>query len=255
MKLFNTHISLLFYLILIISLSSCQKPINYPQSLFSEAKVDSLLKKIEHQKTYSPLSDVFPPPKGEQWHIVAWITEYSMLKEKLAYVLKQEFPELDPTTYLNEIVPDYIDEHQWAMVLLPKNNPKNTAVIFFDPSSNIHMYPEFMFDHQFAAYADDIQMKMDPIFTQSRQLVFSFYPEFQLYGELFPLDYLDEGYDTLTMSYGFKVRRIAGCEEEEENQFKDADAHNQEMFELMVKRCGKDWLTTFESETGKTFEY
>ena len=227
---------------------ACQKPTNYPQSLFSEAKVDSLLKKMEYQKTYSPLSDVFAPPEGEQWHIVAWIEEYSDLKERLAYALKQEFPELDPTDYLNEITPKQMDEHHWAMVLLPKNNPKNTAVIFFDPSSTFYMFP----DRMFLADADDIQMKMNTISAQSRRLVFSFYPKFYNYG--LPEGNLEQD-DLLTKPYGFVVRRIAGCEEEEENQFKNADAHNQKMFELMVKRYGKDWLTTFESETEKTLEY
>lgn len=254
------HIFRLFCLILIFSLTSCQKPPNYPQSLFSEGKVDSLIVQFSQHEDYQDISTVFPPPEGEEWQIVAWVEEYSGLKEKLDRNLKKHFPKIDATRYLNEIPDGYLDELQWALVLIPKNDPKNTSVIYFDGSQKFVGYPFFEPKTLFAAEAQKIQLKivkqeMNVNYTEHyRKLVFSFYPEFYLYGEKPPYNYLEEANDTLTKPFGFVVRRIADCVVDR-IQVKKTDAHNQNMFDLMVERYGKDWHTRFEEETGLKFYY
>lgn len=72
-------------------------------------------------------------------------------------------------------------------------------------------------------------------------------PTFHIYGELAPDGYLDEA-NPITEPYGFKLKRIAGCEVEE-NTVPDAKAHNQAAFDKMSKQYGEDWREQFEAET------
>ena len=60
-------------------------------------------------------------------------------------------------------------------------------------------------------------------------------PEFWLYGELMPVDYIDDA-DSSAREFGFNVKRIAGCEVETE-MIESLIENNQKMNELMINLC------------------
>ena len=238
-------------LIVLVSASSCQKPSNYPQSLFSETRVNELME-LYSDGGYYPIGEVFPPPQGEEWLAAAWVQEYNAVLDQLKIALNNHFPDKDFMIYFPFIKNTYVDELQWALVLLPKKDPNNTTVIYFDKTSNVYPYPKLLLKNQFAVSTEKLAVKIDKVTDKSKVVVFSFFPEFQIYG--LPEGQLEDN-DSLTIPYGFVVRRLAGCEEETPNQFEKIDSHNQNTYELMVKRYGKDWLGIFERETGQKLLY
>lgn len=247
------HSILVVFLTLLSGLVSCKKPSNYPQSLFSEAKVDSLLNARVNETKFHALDLVFPPPKGEKWYMVSWIIEYRGLKDRLEYNLKQRLPELDPIPYLNALPVEFVDELQWALVLLAQNDPNNSAVIFFDREHLYEGYPELFNTHTEAAFAKEIMVRIQRDSAGYRKLTFIdketiLFPQFHLYGEALPSEYVDD--NALTLPYGFKVKYIAGCDISQID-LKKTIQHNQAMFDLMKKRYGQLWYLRFKEQTGK----
>lgn len=70
---------------------------------------------------------------------------------------------------------------------------------------------------------------------------------FLIYGELAPDGYLDEE-NPITESYGFKLKRVAGCEVEE-SMVKDVLMQNNSALKEMNKKYGNNWMKEFEKET------
>lgn len=75
-------------------------------------------------------------------------------------------------------------------------------------------------------------------------------PTFYVYGELMPSNYVDEKDSVLTMQYGFKIKRVAGCVISKE-KVDEAHKHNQKADKIMRKKLGEDWDDKFEKATGK----
>ena len=233
---------------------SCKKPTNSPQSLFSESRVDSLVNSRVHKTKFYSLDLAFPPPEGERWYMVSWIQEDRNLIDRLVYHLNQRLPEFDPVPYLNVIPNSSVDKSQWAMVLLAQRDPNNSAVIFFDAKQRFTSSPVLFNVHKGAAFAKEILVRIQEDSTGYRDLAFIdkatiLYPEFYMYGEQLPPEYVEED-DALTMRYGFKIRRIADCEID----LIDMDEtvrHNEEMFNIMKKRYGSLWYSRFKNQTGK----
>ncbi len=76
------------------------------------------------------------------------------------------------------------------------------------------------------------------------------YETFLIYGDLAPDGYLD-GYtdsDTLTLKYGFLLKRIADCETDNVN-IEATLKHNKKALKAMNKKYGEDWMTKFEKAT------
>ena len=73
-------------------------------------------------------------------------------------------------------------------------------------------------------------------------------PTFFIYGELSPVGYLS-GENPITEKYGFKVKRVAGCEVKQKT-IDDCTSNNKNAMALMNKKYGKNWLKNFEKETG-----
>ena len=72
-------------------------------------------------------------------------------------------------------------------------------------------------------------------------------PEFYIYGELAPQGYLDDE-NPLTEKFGFKVKRVAGCEIEQDEREKIL-THNHRLFDYMTEKYGEGWESNFEKET------
>src|SRR5690554_161966 len=70
---------------------------------------------------------------------------------------------------------------------------------------------------------------------------------FLIYGELAPDGYLDEE-NSIIEIYGFKLKRIAGCEVEE-NMVNDALLQNNNALTEMNNKYGDDWIKKFEKKT------
>ena len=75
------------------------------------------------------------------------------------------------------------------------------------------------------------------------------FPEFLLYGELAPDGYLNYATDSITEQYGFRVKRIAGCEISVMDVAK-AHVQNTESMNEMNHRYGEDWQEKFTEATG-----
>lgn len=73
-------------------------------------------------------------------------------------------------------------------------------------------------------------------------------PVFELYGELLPSDYLNDA-NPITEKYGFKVKRVAGCEVDFGLR-NSVHRNNKKAVEKMVAKFGADWQEKFEKETG-----
>ena len=72
-------------------------------------------------------------------------------------------------------------------------------------------------------------------------------PTFLIYGELAPVDYLDDE-NVITEKYGFKLRRVAGCAVSLSLVI-SVKLNNRVAFRRMNKRYGEDWMQRFENET------
>ena len=72
-------------------------------------------------------------------------------------------------------------------------------------------------------------------------------PVFFIYGELAPMGYLN-GEDPITEKYGFKLKRIAGCEISN-TIIKKAYTQNQKSFKEMNTKYGKYWIDEFEKKS------
>lgn len=72
--------------------------------------------------------------------------------------------------------------------------------------------------------------------------------EFQIYGELAPDGYLDAA-DTITHAYGFKLKRVSGCEMGS-GEAKRINKQNLKGLEEMNEKYGKDWRAKFTEKTG-----
>jgi len=72
-------------------------------------------------------------------------------------------------------------------------------------------------------------------------------PEFLIYGELTPENYIDQD-DSITKDFGFVVKRIAGCEITENERIK-AIKQNKKSLEIMNERYGENWRQNFEKQT------
>lgn len=70
---------------------------------------------------------------------------------------------------------------------------------------------------------------------------------FLIYGELAPDGYLDEE-NPITEKYGFKLKRVAGCEVEE-SMVTDVLKQNNTALNQMNKKYGDDWIKEFEKKT------
>ena len=70
---------------------------------------------------------------------------------------------------------------------------------------------------------------------------------FFIYGELAPDGYLDDE-NSITESYGFKLKRIAGCEVDE-TIVNEAHVLNKKTLIEMNKKYGNDWMDSFEKKT------
>ena len=73
-------------------------------------------------------------------------------------------------------------------------------------------------------------------------------PTFFIYGEPPPIGYLcDE--NSITEKYGFKVKRVAGCEVSQK-LIDEVNLNNAKMIIIMNKKYGNNWLKNFEKKTG-----
>jgi hypothetical protein len=72
-------------------------------------------------------------------------------------------------------------------------------------------------------------------------------PVFLIYGELAPEGYLDKE-NQITEDYGFRLKRITGCEIELD-EMNNANKNNNETMELMNKKYGENWMQEFEKAT------
>lgn len=70
---------------------------------------------------------------------------------------------------------------------------------------------------------------------------------FLIYGELAPYGYLDDE-NSITEKYGFKLKRVAGCEVEE-SMVRDVLKQNNTALIEMNKKYGDDWIKEFEKKT------
>ncbi len=70
---------------------------------------------------------------------------------------------------------------------------------------------------------------------------------FFIYGELAPTGYLDDE-NSITENYGFKLKRIAGCDIDE-TIVNQAHTQNQKALIKMNKKYGNDWMLEFENKT------
>jgi hypothetical protein len=77
--------------------------------------------------------------------------------------------------------------------------------------------------------------------------------EFQIYGELAPDDYLSES-DTISLKYGFKFKRLAGCVVTSE-LMDSVSLNNAKSVLLMEEKYGSDWKNQMESKTGKRITF
>ncbi len=78
------------------------------------------------------------------------------------------------------------------------------------------------------------------------------YETFFLYGELSADGYLDtwttSKADSITAKYGFRLKRIAGCEIDEID-IKAVLLHNKKALKAMNTKYGNEWIPKFEKET------
>ncbi|MBV7439980.1 hypothetical protein KRX57_00945 [Weeksellaceae bacterium TAE3-ERU29] len=72
------------------------------------------------------------------------------------------------------------------------------------------------------------------------------------YGELPPINYIDEKDSAITKKFGFKVKRIADCEVTNTIIYK-AKRTNTESNIQMQSKYGNNWINKFEKETGMRF--
>ncbi len=72
-------------------------------------------------------------------------------------------------------------------------------------------------------------------------------PTFYIYGELPPENYIDDE-NPITEKYGFKLKRVAGCVIESDEQA-EINEHNNRVFDYMNKTYGSNWKQQFENET------
>ncbi|MBN2890813.1 MAG: hypothetical protein JXL97_03015 [Bacteroidales bacterium] len=70
---------------------------------------------------------------------------------------------------------------------------------------------------------------------------------FLIYGELAPAGYLDDE-NPITEEYGFKLKRVAGCEVDEAFVNDILKQNNNALIE-MNKKYGDDWIKEFEKKT------
>lgn len=70
---------------------------------------------------------------------------------------------------------------------------------------------------------------------------------FFIYGELAPANYLDDE-NSITENYGFKLKRIAGCDVDE-NIVNQALTQNKDALARMNEKYGKNWMVDFENKT------
>lgn len=73
-------------------------------------------------------------------------------------------------------------------------------------------------------------------------------PVFLIYGELAPDGYID-GEDPITEKYGFKVKRIAGCEVSS-TEMSRAHRTNKQSMREMNRKYGENWQSDFKRKTG-----
>lgn len=72
-------------------------------------------------------------------------------------------------------------------------------------------------------------------------------PVFQIYGELAPADYIDDD-NPITEKYGFRVKRVAGCEVDDDI-LNSVHKNNQRSLKIMNQKYGKNWIQDFENKT------
>jgi len=70
---------------------------------------------------------------------------------------------------------------------------------------------------------------------------------FLIYGELAPDGYLDTE-DSITYRYGFRLKRVAGCEISS-LEINKIHQHNQQAITKMNKKFGLNWIDEFEKST------
>lgn len=69
-------------------------------------------------------------------------------------------------------------------------------------------------------------------------------PTFMIYGEAFPVDYADEKDSLITQKFGFKMKRVAGCEIS--NVLKQSViSNNRKEDQKMQQLFGKNWKEDF----------
>ncbi len=85
----------------------------------------------------------------------------------------------------------------------------------------------------------------DSLITVSKQQEL---PTLLIYGEPSPIGYLN-GVNPITEKYGFKVKRVAGCEVTKK-LIDSVNSNNKKVMDYMNKKQGENWLKNFEKETG-----
>lgn len=76
------------------------------------------------------------------------------------------------------------------------------------------------------------------------------FPDFLLYGELAPLNYIDVRDTLLTKKFGFTLKRIDGCEVTKE-LVDSIEIYNRKTNSIIEKKSGRNWKENFEKETKK----
>ncbi len=74
------------------------------------------------------------------------------------------------------------------------------------------------------------------------------FPEFLIFGELYPDNYADDNDTVITKKFGFKIKRIAGCEINNNERIK-AIKQNNFFLKVMNKKYGINWQVEFEKKT------
>ena len=75
---------------------------------------------------------------------------------------------------------------------------------------------------------------------------------FLTYGELPPVNYIDEKDSIITQKFGFQIKRLGNCEVTN-SMISKAKRTNSKSNAQMKSKYGNDWITKFEKETGIIF--
>ncbi len=70
---------------------------------------------------------------------------------------------------------------------------------------------------------------------------------FLIYGELAPMDYAKPKDSMITLNYGFKLERIAGCDITADIE-RSVIQHNQKGDSILLRKIGENWKEEFEQK-------